>query len=629
MAQKRRPSLIAVLTICMMLLAAAASVGAVHIYADTENRADVDPGEMQAAQKPDEVGAFEVTSYKYRAKVRKDHSYYVVEKIGVNIPDDLASIQFAIPSGNFRISNIKVEDAAYASKTASEASTVSIVDPDKLTKGSHVYTIKYLIQEYHDKDPAKDMFYFNVLLPEWKQPIGKVDIKVTFPEDFPWDDMHCYSGQFGVQDSNNRISFRPDPDAGIVTITGDRIPENFGITLKDQLPDGYWEGALNGLWAFNASLIALLGAAVILMVLWLIGGRDPKVSKDPVTKPIEGLSPVDLGYAFRGRVQIGDVLRLLISFGQKGYLRISEYEPKRYRLYKEEEPAGEERMYRSAWGILFEDIYKGRAVDMAELGPRLERILSSIEDDVAAGFTTNDSLAFTPVSRAFRAAGSAILGIALGLANAFSYIYDYQSINYIESILIALAAAAASMVLCRAVDGVDSVSRTSGRMAIAGAAFLLALPVIYTAVRTYSNTGIALLPAAVIVSAGVSAFLIIIMRARGRQNAELVGKLRQIRNFIYHPTPKELLANHLADPNYYYEMLTYALALGAEEAWAISFLTLDVPEPDWYSDDIEGHAFSNLREQATTIDYARDLRSFIRTIENAFSDMERRRIRKK
>jgi hypothetical protein len=237
-----------------------------------------------------------------------------VEKIGVNIPDDLASIEFAIPSGNFRISNIKVEDAAYAAKTASEASTVSIVDPAKLTKGSHVYTIKYLIQEYHDKDPAKDMFYFNVLLPEWKQPIGRVDIKVTFPEDFPWDDMHCYSGQFGVQDSNNRISFRPDPDAGIVTITGDRIPENFGITLKDQLPDGYWEGALNGLWAFNASLIALLGAAVILMVLWVIGGRDPKVSKDPVTKPIEGLSPVDLGYAFSGRVQIGDVLRLLISF---------------------------------------------------------------------------------------------------------------------------------------------------------------------------------------------------------------------------------------------------------------------------------------------------------------------------
>ena len=63
-------------------------------------------------------------------------------------------------------------------------------------------------------------------------------------------------------------------------------------------------------------------------------------------------------------------------------------------------------------------------------------------------------------------------------------------------------------------------------------------------------------------------------------------------------------------------LLLYALAFGSEEAWAISFLTLDVPEPEWYSDEIEGHAYSNLRLAPTTIDYARDLRSFIRSFEN-------------
>ena len=70
-------------------------------------------------------------------------------------------------------------------------------------------------------------------------------------------------------------------------------------------------------------------------------------------------------------------------------------------------------------------------------------------------------------------------------------------------------------------------------------------------------------------------------------------------------------------------MMIYALAFGAEEAWAISFLTLDVPDPEFYADEIEGHAFSNLREQASTVDYARDLRAFIRTLENAYNDMER------
>ena len=71
-------------------------------------------------------------------------------------------------------------------------------------------------------------------------------------------------------------------------------------------------------------------------------------------------------------------------------------------------------------------------------------------------------------------------------------------------------------------------------------------------------------------------------------------------------------------------MMIYALTFGAEESWAISFLTLDVPEPEWYTDDIEGQAFSNLKEKPTTVDYARDIRSFVRTVEGAYEEMQRR-----
>ena len=75
-------------------------------------------------------------------------------------------------------------------------------------------------------------------------------------------------------------------------------------------------------------------------------------------------------------------------------------------------------------------------------------------------------------------------------------------------------------------------------------------------------------------------------------------------------------------------MLQYALTSGAEESWASYFLSLDVPEPDWYSDDTEGHAFSKVRDELTTIDYAKDLKTFMRTIEAAFEDLMRRRRRR-
>ena len=229
------------------------------------------------------------------------------------------------------------------------------------------------------------MFYFNVLLPEWKQPIGKVNISVSFPEDFPFDDMHCYAGQFGVQDVDNKITFKAKDSDHTVTVTGEKIPENFGITLKAQLPEGYWENELDGSWSLTAITLVMMVVSLILLLLWIIGGKDPKVKKQTVTKPIEGITPVELGYAFNSEVRIRDVLHMILQFAQKGYLSISEYEPKRYRIIKGKRPVGEEKMYRNAYSILFEDVYKGRAVDMDKIPARLDRIRASIENDVAAG----------------------------------------------------------------------------------------------------------------------------------------------------------------------------------------------------------------------------------------------------
>lgn len=561
-------------------------------------------------------GAYEVTSYDMTAVVGKDHTYTVEEKISVNIPDTVQRIEFAIPSGNFRMSDVKVENTLYEANTASEASTVVIADPEKLTKGSHVYTITYKIHEYRDRDESKDMFYFNVMLPEWKQPVGSVTVNVSFPDDFPFDDMQCYAGQFGVQDAENKISVNVSKKNHTVKVTGSLIPENYGITLKAQLYDGYWEGALDGGWSLIAIVLVLAGTAMILLVLWLIGGRDPRVRRQKVNKPLEGLSPVELGYIYNSEVRTRDVLHMLIQFAQKGYLRISEYEPKHYRLYKGEEPVNEERMYRNAYNILFEDVYKDRALEMDQIGPRVEKVRAAITDDVAAGFSSNESRAFTPISKAFRAAGAALLGIAMGLSTAFSYYYNYRTPNIAESLIVAVAGAAASLILCLAVDASDSSSAGARRYSELLGTLVFAIPVIYTMYRVVANTGIVLAVIPMAAAIMFAEFLIIIMRARGKENAVLVSKLRRLRHFIYHPTPKEILENHLADSNYYYDMLIYALAYGGEESWAISFLTLDVPEPDWYTDDIEGHAFTNLRTKPTTIDYARDLRSFIRTFDN-------------
>jgi hypothetical protein len=272
---------------------------------------------------------------------------------------------------------------------------------------------------------------------------------------------------------------------------------------------------------------------------------------------------------------------------------------------------------------LFEGVYKGRSADMSEFGRRLHDIIIAIREDVAAGFADNDSLPYTPLSKAFRIAGIIILSLCLGAVCALSYLYGYLSINYFECAVVAAVTGITLWMLCMSADRYSSSPDNLSRFGIMMSGVILLAAVSYVSFSVYRRTGHLAESLVITPMSLLSVLLIVLMRARGRKNAELVSQFRQLRNFIYHPTPKELLANYLNDESYYYDMLPYALAFGAEESWAISFLTLDVPEPEWYSDDIEGHAFSNLRNDTTLIDYSRDLRSFIRTIENAYNDMYR------
>lgn len=612
---------IIVVLLMSLILLAGMTISGMDVFAEEGSSEGTTVNNM--AQKGVAGGAYEVTDYQMNVVVGKDHTISVTEDVTVNIPDTLQRIDFAIPSGSFRMKDVNVQDVAFSAKTGTENSTVTILDPNALDVGIHTYSISYRIMEFADRDPQSDLFYFKVLLPEWKQPIGNLDITVEFPEDFPCDDIQHYAGQFGVQDTENRLTFETDDETHSIRITGSKIPENFGITLKAQLADGYWEGALDGVWALLAMVLVMGVVTCILLIMWIIGGRDPKFKRTHETKPIEGVSPVELGYIFNSEMDIRDLVRMILYFGTKGYLKISEYEPKRYSLIRLKDPEGEEKLLRNAYNILFEDVYKGRGLDMDHIGERLVRIKNAIQDDVAAGFTSKDMLAFTPLSKGFRIAGVLLIAAGLAITNALGYSYQYLSINYVESLLIGVFAALLLAFLCLADDRKYSSSNNNGKVEEVIVSCLLVGLGIYIALGILRQTNHLLIALIVLALTGASVFLTVIMRARGKGNAALVMRFRQLRRFIYHPTPKELLENYLADPDYYYDMMLYALTFGAEESWAISFLTLDVPEPEWYSDDIEGHAFSNLRVKPTTIDYARDLRSFARTIEGAYTEMNR------
>ena len=138
-----------------------------------------------------ETAAYELTKYDVLIDVNKDHSYDVTQKITVNLIEDESSLEFILPTGRFKLSNITTS-ANSSVNLRGEDNSVTIIDKKKLTRGTHTYVINYKVSEYQDRESANDVFYYNALLPEWRVPIGELSIIVDFPEDFDMEALQVY-----------------------------------------------------------------------------------------------------------------------------------------------------------------------------------------------------------------------------------------------------------------------------------------------------------------------------------------------------------------------------------------------------------------------------------------------------
>lgn len=569
--------------------------------------------------------AYEIKEYKFHAEVEKSHKYNVVTDISANLTDDLESLEFALPNGSFIIKDLKLN----GKKINESNRIITVKNSEDLMQGEHNYKIEYSVNEYDDKKGKNNKYYFEVLPSSWLHPITRMQIDLAFPEDFPCEDVKYYAGQFGVQNVNTKLDYNVDEMHQTVSILGERIPENFGITLKANLPDNYWDGAINGNWALQ--LMLLIGAVItlIIVVLWFIGGQNPKFKKTLQAHPIEGLSPAEISYVANGRVRMRDVISLIVYFAIKGYLKISEYQPKKYRLIKVRDPKTkeEEKYLRTAYELLFEDIPKNRWIDVDDIGPRLRRIMKSLKEDVAAGFNDENMQSHTKRSKIFRTLSFILTEIVVLAVSLLKYFYVFASVDLVDVIASVVVSSVIFYALCKFFDSRDYSKDNNLNIKIITLSVIYFIAIAIIVMRAIFVTGayLASIIAGVIIL--LASFFTLIMLARAKGNAELSGRIMQLREFIYHPDAKILFNAYMQDKNYYYDMMPYALVFKGLETWAISFVTLDVEEPDWYSDDIEGNAISNLNKgEKTVIDYAKDIKAFARAVGNTYHSMDRQGI---
>ena len=569
--------------------------------------------------------SYEINNYDFKAVVKKNHTYEVSKQITVNLPNNLSEISFDVPAGNYIINDVDVKGTDFSLAKNGSKYNIVIKDKKQLRKGSHTFKITYIVKEFAEKNKNYDLFYLTALSPDWEVPIQNYKFTLVLPKDFPWDDLQYYAGQFGSQDVSNKMSY--SIDGNTITMSGSLIPSDFGITFKAELPDGYWKDPLNNEWTVGLGGVLFIAVATLSLILWLAGGRDPKFKKKVISNPIDGISTADVAYVFNGKLSIRDIVPLIVRLGISGCLKIVEYAPKKYKLVKLNAPSiDEDRYIRAIYGELFEDVYEGRAVEMEDIGVKLKRILIDVESSVASGYSSREMRASTTISKLFRYVSIVAISLAIATIPVLVSMYMYEEeIKYGLPAGLFVLSVLILNIITRRFDLRYDMDWNHFKVSISMYSALYVAELVYVGYLVYKCNKSLMIPLLIVVAGAFGAMMTCLMAARARENARLSNRMMGMRNFIEEAQPRDIAIMQQSNPEYFYEMLPYAMQFSQYEIWAQKFRGFKVTAPNWFEIIGEGRTSMASISNGDVETLTRELYQFERTIESVYNVINRRR----
>lgn len=98
---------------------------------------------------------------------------------------------------------------------------------------------------------------------------------------------------------------------------------------------------------------------------------------------------------------------------------------------------------------------------------------------------------------------------------------------------------------------------------------------------SFGSLGLAFLAAGCILACQIFAIL---MEKRTDENAELIGKILGLKNFIREAELDRINMLVEENPHYFYNVLPYAFVMGLTDKWAKNFERINIETPEWYSE---------------------------------------------
>ncbi len=228
----------------------------------------------------------------------------------------------------------------YCASRGSNGMTIAYYFLQPITNGSAKFSIAYTVDGALRAYEGGDQLWWSAIPPEhFGFGIGASTIKLTLPAGYApregTDPVVTYGAPATVDVSGTTVTASATRQIG-----GD---ENF--ELRAQYPHDpnlvapAWQGSFDQQRAFQdnvqpiinivvflVSLLIALGGPLVIYMLYMTRGRDPKVGVVPeyLSEPPSNLSPAVVGTLIDEKADVRDVMSIMIDLARRGYIVIEE-----------------------------------------------------------------------------------------------------------------------------------------------------------------------------------------------------------------------------------------------------------------------------------------------------------------
>lgn len=532
---------------------------------------------------------FEFTSFSVNYDIRTDRTMDVTMDLGVHyLGYDSTGIMHDIPvNAGDRVRHIRAYEL---DETGAEMHldykvtredgnfiTVDMGDYSNKTGETHFYRIKY---EYAITRPReKNAIYLNAVGFGSDGAMQNVNVTLNVPEGL--DYARRYDNKQG-EGNGTALTVKN----GVIEIAGERLSAREGITVGLIFDDGVLstKADLTPYWIVIAGCVIL---ALLFAVKFLKFNRDG-ITPVTNTEAPEGMGPLVMGKLIDNRVDQSDVTSLIFYWANKGYLKINLQDQNDIELIRimQHLPASVPKHQH----IMYEGLFKsGDAVKINSLSQSFYPVVEAVTKEVNA----ENSKLYDGKSM-----GVAVLFALLGglLMCLTPILLAMTTISYKLITIIPLFMIIPAFIVFALAQSVKyNLLKHKKKKIILMYAGLALLSLAFTAVYILFIPSyiIEIVPKLILCIVG---FAIVIFSttiiSRTEEYTEKLNNIIGFRDFILYAEKEKLEAMLEQNPEYYYQVLPYAIVLGVSDVWENKFAALTVPPPAWTTDSYVDTMFS-------------------------------------